>query len=59
MICVDIDELTPCLVDNASGEIVETEIIRVRRKSFLSKYNKILTGMRNGQICWKKMKYMH
>ncbi len=39
MICVEIDELTPCLVDNATGEIVETEVIRIKRKSFLSKYN--------------------
>ena len=40
MLCVEIDELTPCLTDNESGEIVETEVIRVKRKSFLSKYNK-------------------
>lgn len=39
MIYVEIDELTPCLVDNSSGEIVETEVIRIKRKSFLSKYN--------------------
>ena len=40
MIYVDIDGLTPCLVDNKTGDIVETEVIRVKRKSFLSKYNK-------------------
>lgn len=40
MITVFIDELTPCLTDNISGEIVETEVIRIKRKSFLSKYNK-------------------
>lgn len=40
MLCVEIDELTPCLTDNETGEIVETEVIRVKRKSFLSKYNK-------------------
>lgn len=40
MICVEIDELTPCLTDNESGEVVETEVIRIKRKSFLSKYNK-------------------
>lgn len=40
MICVDIDVLTPCLIDNATGEVVETEVIRIKRKSFLSKYNK-------------------
>ena len=40
MICVDIDELVSCLLDNETGEIVETEVIRVKRESFLSKYNK-------------------
>lgn len=35
-----IDDLTPCLKDNSTGELVETEVIRIRRKSFLSKYNK-------------------
>ena len=35
-----IDEITPCLVDNRTGDIVETEVIRIRRKSFLRKYNK-------------------
>lgn len=39
MINVIIDELTPCLVDTSTGEIVETEVIRIKRKSFLSKYN--------------------
>jgi hypothetical protein len=40
MICVEIDELTPCLVDLSTGDIVETEVIRVKRKSFLQKFNK-------------------
>lgn len=40
MICVDIDEITPCLKDSVTGEIIDTEVIRVRRKSFLQKYNK-------------------
>lgn len=39
MIYVDIDELTPCLIDNESGEIIETEVIQIKRKTFLSKYN--------------------
>ena len=43
MLLVEIDSLTPCLIDNESGEIIETEVLRVRRKSFLSKYN-IRTG---------------
>lgn len=37
---VRIDNLTPCLKDNQTGELVDTEVIRIRRKSFLSKYNK-------------------
>ncbi len=38
MICIDIDELTPCLVDVSTGETVETEVIRIKRRSFLSKF---------------------
>lgn len=40
MICFMIDELTPCLKDTETGDIVETEVIQIKRKSFLSKYNK-------------------
>lgn len=40
MICVKIDDMVPCLVDNHTKEIVETEVIRLKRPSFLSKYNK-------------------
>ncbi len=40
MLTVYIDELTPCLIDNRTGEIIETESIQIKRKSFLSKYNK-------------------
>jgi len=40
MICVEIDELTPCLRDVNTGDIVETEVIRIKRKSFLQKFNK-------------------
>ena len=38
MINVYIDEFTPCLKDGKTGELVQTEVIRVRRKSFLNKY---------------------
>ncbi len=38
MICVDIDDLTPCLVDSTTGETIETEVIRIKRRSFLSKF---------------------
>ncbi len=40
MICVTIDNLTPCLRDVETGDVVETEVIRIRRKSFLQKFNK-------------------
>lgn len=40
MITFKIDEMVPCLKDTETGDIVETEVVRVRRKSVLSKYNK-------------------
>ncbi len=33
MICVDVDLITPCLKDAVTGEMVDTEVIRIRRKS--------------------------
>ena len=39
MINVFIDEFTPCLKDVKTGELVQTEVLRVSRKSFLKKYN--------------------
>ena len=35
-----IDDFTPCLKDNLTGELIETEVISIRRKSFLSKFTK-------------------
>lgn len=40
MINVYIDEFTPCLKDGKTGELVQTEVIRVRRRSFLKKYRR-------------------
>ena len=40
MITFEIDELVPCLKNVETGEIVETEVIKIVRKSILSKYNK-------------------
>ena len=37
---VIIDDFTPCLKDNLTGEFVDTEVIRISRKSFLSKFTK-------------------
>ena len=39
-ISVCIDDFTPWLKDNATGELIDTEVIRIRRNSFLEKYNK-------------------
>ena len=35
MITVDIDQLTPCLKDTSTGDLIETEVIKISRKSFL------------------------
>lgn len=51
MITVTIDELTPCLIENETGDIKETEVIQIKRKSFLEKYND-KTGWY--EICQKK-----
>lgn len=40
MINVVIDELTPCLKDSLTGDILQTEVVRIKRKSFLRKFNK-------------------
>lgn len=45
MVTVEIDQLTPCLKDSVTGDIVETEVLRVKRKSFLDKFNKKQDGM--------------
>lgn len=39
MINVLIDEITPCLKDTRTGELVQTEVIQIIRRSFLRKYN--------------------
>lgn len=35
-----IDDLSQCLIEANTGDIVETEVLRVTRKSFLQKFNK-------------------
>lgn len=40
MINVWIDEFTPCLKEVTSGDIIETEVVQVTRKSYLKKFNK-------------------
>lgn len=40
MITLTIDEIIPCLRNVETGEIYETEVIQLTRKSFLSKFNR-------------------
>ena len=51
MITFCIDELTPCLKDVVTGDILDTEVVALKRKSFLSKFNK-KTGW---YVNWGKM----
>ena len=39
MITFEVDELTSCLKDSITGEIMETEVIELKRKSLLSKFH--------------------
>lgn len=51
MLCVEIDELTPCLKDNLTGDLVNTEVLKVTRRSFLRKFNQ-----KNGwYVNWEKL----
>lgn len=50
MIAFAIDDLTPCLIDTLTGETIQTEVVELKRKSFLSKFNS-----RNGwYVNWSK-----
>ena len=40
MITFTIDEIVPCLKSVETGDIIETEVVRLKRKSFLAKFNK-------------------
>ena len=40
MICITVDKLTPCLQDTETGDFVETEVVRIKRSSFLQKFSK-------------------
>ena len=45
MINVLIDEFTPCLKDAETGELVETEVVRIRRKSMDNGYGGFMYGV--------------
>lgn len=40
MINFTIEDIVPCLKETSTGDLYDTEVIRIRRKSILSKYNK-------------------
>jgi len=50
MITFVIDELTECLKDSITGEKLETEVIELKRKSLLSKFNSKTAGMSIGEL---------
>ena len=53
MITFKIDELTACLKDTFTGEMVETEVIEIKRKTVLSRFNS-----KNGwYVNWGKFPY--
>lgn len=55
MLCVEIDELTPCLRDYKTGDIIVTEVVRISRKSFLKKFNE-----KNGwYVNWASLQEEH
>ena len=39
MVTVWLDEITPCLKDALTGDLVETEVLQIQRTSFLKKFN--------------------
>lgn len=39
MIYAEIDEMTPCLRNNLTGELVDTEVVKITKKSILKSYN--------------------
>ena len=40
MITFRVDDIIPCIKEVATGDIYDTEVVRIHRKSILSKYNK-------------------
>ena len=58
MINVFIDEFTPCLKDVKTGELVQTEVIRIKRKSFLKNIIRKMADMLTGKAFLTRMRYM-
>lgn len=45
MVNVWIDELTHCLKDNDTGELIDTEVVRIKRKAFYQSMIRRMDGM--------------
>lgn len=41
MITFKIDDIVPCLKDNATGDLINTEVVKVERQSYLKKFNSL------------------
>lgn len=50
MIDFTVDAIVPCLKETATGDLYDTEVIRIRRKSILSRYN----GRTGWYVNWSK-----
>ena len=48
MICVEIDELTPCLIDTCTNDMVETTVIKVGQKKFYGNSTRKMAGILHG-----------
>ena len=58
MINVFIDEITPCLSDAKTGELVQTEVIQITRKSFLKSIIREMDGIQTGINLLMIMRFM-
>ncbi|CBK74386.1 hypothetical protein CIY_16200 [Butyrivibrio fibrisolvens 16/4] len=60
MITVWIDDFTPCLKDESTGELVDTEVVRLKEKVFLKSIIKIMDGILIGlSYLMQIMRFMH
>lgn len=58
MINVWIDDLTLCLKDNETGDFVQTEVVRIRKKVFYQNSINRTVSIQIGQNCCRSMKLM-
>jgi hypothetical protein len=58
MLTVWLDDFTPCLKDSVTGDLVETEVLRVQQPAFLRSIIRKTAGTQNGMSCPGTMKSM-